>query len=150
MSLWSLSEIQTNHIISTQPKKMLEWGSGEASKKFVEAGIDLTSIEHNEGMPSHSGNFRLIPPTVRTHFEPKEFLDWSSYIKVTDIDQFDTILIDGECRGECLAWTALRANKDAKIYLDDYERGYYSWALEFFDVINVIQGFAHLAELRIK
>ena len=37
MNVWSLSEIQTNHIIDSQPKKMLEWGSGEASQKFVQA-----------------------------------------------------------------------------------------------------------------
>ena len=64
--------------------------------------------------------------------------------------EYDTFLIDGECRGECLAWVAQYANKDARVYLDDYERGYYSWALSFFDVINVIEGFAHLAELKIK
>ena len=149
MSLWSLSEIQTNHIIGTQPKKMLEWGSGEASKKFVEAGIDLTSIEHNEAMPGHDGII-YRPPVLRTHFEPKQFIDWSPYIMADGMTEYDTFLIDGECRGECLAWVAQYANKDARIYLDDYERGYYSWALSFFDVINVIEGFAHLAELKIK
>ena len=150
MSLWSLSEIQANHIIGTKPNRLLEWGSGETSKKFLEAGIDLTSIEHNEAMPRHAGEFRLCPPVVRTHFEPKEFLDWSNYIMVEDLSYFDTILIDGECRGECLAWTARKANREAKIYLDDYERGLYGWALEFFEVVHVIEGFAHLAELKIK
>ena len=150
MNVWSLSEIQTNHIIDSQPKKMLEWGSGEASQKFVQAGIDLTSIEHNEGMFPHAGNYKVVPPILRTHFEPKQFIDWSPYVMVENLEQYDCILIDGEARGECLAWTARYADRNARIYLDDYQRGWYGWALDFFDVINVIEGFAHLAELKIK
>ena len=86
----------------------------------------------------------------KNHQQPKQFIDWSPYIMADGMTEYDTFLIDGECRGECLAWVAQYANKDARVYLDDYERGYYSWALSFFDVINVIEGFAHLAELKIK
>ena len=86
------------------------------SQKFVQAGIDLTSIEHNEGMFPHAGNYKVVPPILRTHFEPKQFIDWSPYVMVENLEQYDCILIDGEARGECLAWTARYADRNARIY----------------------------------
>jgi hypothetical protein len=76
-------------------------------------------------------------------------LDWSDYIAVPDIKLYDTILIDGECRGECLAYTAFH-NPDARVFLHDTQRGLYSWATDMYDVHKTIPGKWEMQELHIK
>ena len=52
MSKWTLDPVQIQHIVDTNPQRMLEWGSGDSTKAFKRAGINITSIEHNEAMPT--------------------------------------------------------------------------------------------------
>ena len=139
--MWHLTAKQIDSILTTVPEnsRMLEWGSGEASKKFIRSGVSLTSIEHNEAMQNTGGDFRLRLPIIRTHHTPQYILDWSDYIQVPDIADFQTILIDGECRGECLAYVA-HHNPDATVWLHDTQRKLYGWATSMYETVQVVAG----------
>lgn len=149
MSNWTLSPEQIAYIVDKQPNIMLEWGTGDSTKAFKRAGINITSIEHNEAMPDTGDGFRLVLPQIRTHYKPEMFIDWSDYIEVPDIFRYDTVLIDGECRGECLAYTAYH-NPEATVYLHDSQRNLYSWALSMYKVVNTIPGKWEMQELKAK
>ena len=148
MSKWTLDPVQIQHIVDTNPQRMLEWGSGDSTKAFKRAGINITSIEHNEAMPT-GGDIRLVLPQARTHYQPPIYLDWSDYIAVPDIKLYDTILVDGECRGECLAYTAYH-NPDARVFLHDTQRGLYSWATSMYEGVKTIPGKWEMQELKAK
>ena len=149
MNNWSLSPEQIAYICDLKPQRMLEWGSGESTKAFKRVGINITSIEHNEAMPNTGEGFRLRLPELRTHYQPEMFIDWSNYIQVPDIDSYDVILIDGECRGECLAYTAFH-NPKATVFLHDSQRNLHKWALSMYNTTKSIPGKWEMQELKVK
>ena len=148
--MWNLEPAQIYAITDLHDNnfKMLEYGSGQSTKAFKRAGIDITSIEHNEAMQNTGPGFRLRLPEVRTHHVPEIILDWSNYIAVPDITEFTTILIDGECRAECLAYVA-HHNPQADVWLHDTQRQLYSWATGMYTIIKTIPGTNSQNELQL-
>ena len=104
-------------------KTILEFGSGDGTKKLVEHGYKVYSIEENVNFCYlHHNNYFYCPLVgesydVRT-YNVQEVLDFVSDIK------YDAILVDGPANGarHNLVELFSHLNTDVVIFVDDIER----------------------------
>jgi hypothetical protein len=142
--------------------KMVEWGSGGSTCKWLELISDqqkLITIESNhqwyarvdEATKLHFGekeNFQLLYrperfDTGRVYGEITEEIPYGldDYVNPSaDIWDADIFFIDGLARSACFAATMLNHNKDNAIVLwHDYigREGGYNWISQFFHVQHI-------------
>ena len=166
-----LSEIQMNgdeieyvvNTIKSMPSdgKMVEWGCGGSTCKWIETLTDsqsLITIEHNESWYDrvtraikaefgdvsdkftfkHVGEMYGFEHGYATPLEEHP-LGTDKYIN-PDIEGFfdaDVFFIDGIARAACSLVTLLKhTKKDPVIFIHDYvgREAWYDWATQFFDV----------------
>ena len=104
-------------------KTILEFGSGDGTKKLVEHGYKVYSIEENVNFCNlHHDNYlhcSLVGDSYDTRtYNVQEVLDFVSDIK------YDAILVDGPANGarHNLVELFSHLNTDVVIFVDDIER----------------------------
>lgn len=145
-----MAKNQRDYILSHVKNKMVEWGSGGSTLYFLEhlQGKHLTSIEHHpdwyakvkEQITSDNHDYLLIRGKYigdnATPFEenPSGLHDYISHI----VSNIDTVLIDGVARSSCLMMSYIKYPQ-ANIFLHDYHRDWYDYAVEIYPKKTVIK-----------
>ena len=104
-----------------------EWGSGRSTVWFSRRSRELVSIEHDplwfqrvsrwlKRANITNVDYRLLPT------RPENL--YVSAIQCFPDEHFDFILIDGQCREECLAAAVLKLKRDGLVVLDNADAGY--------------------------
>lgn len=122
-----------------------EWGSGRSTVWFAQRMAKLISVEHNEGW--HKRVLNIIDnkkiENVDYRFVSIEngCLEYSQQVE-KEKEKFDFILVDGECRSECLAAAAKKIKPGGYLVLDnaDLDYGIPDLALEGFEIIRTDNG----------
>jgi hypothetical protein len=131
-------------IVDSTPKDgvIVEWGAGNSSKFWLEntALSELWCIEHNDGwreiveeLCGHDPRFTLAFFPTKGLIglnESVEFLADYSTARDVPVDRADVLIVDGFSRSTCIATAAMRAKKDAKLFLHDTDSKLYKWAID--------------------
>jgi len=145
-------------------KTLFEWGVGGSTVEFSNYVKEYYSVEHdfdwyNIVFKNAGENVHLfyIPPNTSNLewfpvFEEGKASDFKSYIKfVNNIasfgKKFDLVLVDGRARVDCAVEILPHLEKDAVIFIHDFDREYYWKILKYYEIVSVTD---KMAALRIK
>ncbi len=123
----------------------LEWGSGRSTVWFAQRMAKLISVEHNE-----EWHKRVLTIIDNKKIENVDYRyvsienDCSAYSQQIEKEgeKFDFILVDGECRSECLTAAAKQIKPGGYLVLDnaDLDYGIPDLTSEGFEIIRTDNG----------
>jgi len=148
-------EFFMSHIDSE--KNVLEYGSGHSTIQIGNACKTIISVEHqlawfNRIKTLVSDNCTLIfkqpnlPYSEGAHCGTYE--EFKDYVEAPlTYAPFDVILIDGRARVACSSICNKLGHKDTIVFIHDFDRIEYQTALEYLELIKVVE---NMAKFKIK
>ena len=129
----------------SKEKSGFEWGSGRSTVWFAQRLEKLVSVEHNEEWHKRVltiiDNNKLENVDYRYASINNDCLDYVRQIEIKE-EKFDFVLVDGECRSQCLAAAAKKMKPGGYLVLDnaDLDYGISDMALQNFKIIRTDNG----------
>ncbi len=127
-------------------KTGLEWGSGKSTLWFAQRLEKLISVEHNKKwynrMSTEIDDHHVKNIDYRYACINNGCLEYSQQIENTDIEYFDFVLVDGECRSQCLAIASKKMKLGGYLVLDNADKDYdmSGMQLDDFQIIRTNNG----------
>ena len=148
------STAEQNFLLShiSKNKNVLEYGSGESTIELANICKNIVSVEHQKSWydqltPQLPSNCTIILKEPNG-YDPETGHDGTyeqfyEYVRCPlSYGNFDIILIDGRARMACASICNMMGHKDTLIFIHDFHRAEYQECLEFFDLIEVVDGMA--------
>lgn len=132
----------------------IEWGSGGSTLNFPKLVQTAASIEHDktwcESMPQRITNadisnlvYKCIPTKQRqgTDGNYNEFQRYVDHVLHLDRKKWNFVFIDGRARVPCAIRILPFLEPSSIVAVHDFQRESYQHILEFYDIIEQIEGF---------
>lgn len=144
MQIYMTNEEQAMIRRSLEPNNiMLEWGSGGSTLEYSKYVKEYHSIEHDmkwymvitsniKAMKLNNVSLYYVKnnlPRSYPHVKKEEFIDYINHVNIIN-KKFDRVLIDGRARIWCAYEVLQYLNKNAIVFVHDWEREEYHKILD--------------------
>lgn len=138
---WLYNYLKKNNNLKT----LLEYGCGSSTPYFLSLNLHVTSIEHNKKWLNEVSNkintfenyIKLWTPILKElTLEGDEIGSdnecyFDDYVnEISNLENFDIIIVDGRCRSSCIKKSISHLNKNGIFIVDNAEREIYKDAID--------------------